>query len=66
MENIGGKYKCEECGSTDVEQRAWVKLNEPVTSETVGWTMQDLNDYWCVECQEHRDVEFDEDAQTLK
>lgn len=57
------KWICKNCGSTDVECRAWVKLNEPYSNKTIdciatrpliGWG--DSDDSWCNNCKGHHGV----------
>ena len=47
--------KCSECGSTNVEARAWVNCN---TLEFIDWC--DDGENWCDDCQEYTEVEDDE------
>ncbi len=41
---------CNECGSTDVQEQAWVEVN---TKVYVGFNGDDRDDRWCEECEEH-------------
>lgn len=45
------QWYCNLCGSTNVEGRAWVKLNETthIEYDQTGRT----EDFWCNNCQEH-------------
>ncbi len=43
-------WRCERCGSSDVQQQAWVR---PDTGEVVSFNDCDRGDYWCEPCGEH-------------
>lgn len=49
------KYKCPNCGSTDIECKTWVKLNklEQKTIKTDDLEQMENEDYWCCGCEEH-------------
>jgi len=44
------RWICETCGSTEVEQKAWVNLN---TLEVNFIEAGDIQDTYCKSCQEH-------------
>lgn len=51
-------YKCSECGSADVEMKAWVKPNEEnKTPQTISL---DKEDCWCNGCEQHVEFELHE------
>lgn len=53
MSNIG-KYVCSVCGSEDVELKAWVRINEPLSTESIEFTDKDCTfDSWCNNCSSH-------------
>jgi len=57
-------YICEECNSTNVEQRCWVKLNIPEIEipTNITWASEgEINDNWCSNCQEHVRLLWEED-----
>lgn len=41
---------CDECGSKNIQQQAWI---EPNTYEYIGTTECDKDDNWCEECEAH-------------
>lgn len=41
---------CNECGSTDVQEQAWVDAN---TKSYIGFNGDDRDDRWCEECDGH-------------
>ncbi len=43
-------WRCEECGSKDVQQRAWVDIND---GENINYDDCDRNDYYCNGCSRH-------------
>ena len=43
-------WRCEVCGSSDVQQQAWV---DPSTGRVVSYNDCDRGDYWCEHCEEH-------------
>ena len=49
------KWKCPECGSTEIDAKAWVKLNklENKTIKTEEVETIENEDYWCNGCQTH-------------
>ena len=57
MENI--KFKCAECGSSDIQVRAWVNMN---TNEYVNEC--DDGDFWCGNCENN--VDFVEEIEPEK
>ena len=40
------KYYCEECGSSDVEEKYWCKIN---TGEIID--VDDSSEVWCCQCE---------------
>jgi len=55
-------FKCKKCNSTDVEEKAWVKLNTPISEATVAFMESgDREDYWCNDCQEHREMNWEDE-----
>jgi hypothetical protein len=44
---------CDQCGSSDIEQLEWHKVN---TNEYAGEGCGEINDQWCCICEEN--VEF--------
>lgn len=50
------EYRCVECGSTDVEAKAWVNLNDYTKIDFSLSEDGDSEDYWCNQCEEHTDV----------
>ena len=56
-------YLCEECGSTDVEGKAWSKPN---VSEYGGYSIEMtaiLDDVqgFCFDCNKQTDIEYDDE-----
>ena len=50
------KCVCEECGSDQVEQKAWVDLN---TNDVLDSCSDgDIEDNWCRECMEHCEIKL--------
>ena len=49
------KYVCKECGSKDIEQLEWRKVN---TGRFSGMYDYDKEVQWCCDCEEH--MEFTE------
>jgi len=49
---------CEDCGSTDIEQKAWVDAN---TNEFSGDAGDSRQERWCNDCQDHVDFCNQED-----
>ncbi len=49
MKNL---YTCSGCGSTDIEGKAWVKLND--NSRVQLMDSSDDEDYYCIDCEEHK------------
>ncbi len=43
-------WRCEECGSKDVQQRAWVDIND---EENISYDDSGRDDYYCHHCDEH-------------
>lgn len=53
MEIDAKPISCSNCGSEDVEELRWIKVNE----DTIGDKQsQEVSDQWCNNCEEH--VEF--------
>ena len=52
------KYKCTECGGTNLQVKAWVSLNK-LDNKTIKTTAIELpedeerEDYWCMDCEDH-------------
>jgi hypothetical protein len=46
-------WRCEVCGSSDVQQQAWVN---PTTGKVVSYNDCDRGDYWCEHCEEHEHI----------
>lgn len=45
------KYICANCGSSDIEAKAWVKINEDNKfSSFYDETLREGADIWCNEC----------------
>lgn len=44
---------CKECGSTDIEQKRWVAVNEPGAEAIKNTTSEDNEDKWCNKCEDH-------------
>lgn len=52
MNDDGNKILvCEECGSSNVQMRAWVNANTLDYTSDSGDT--DRDNYWCEDCEEH-------------
>jgi hypothetical protein len=43
-------WRCEECGSLDVQQQGWIDIH---TGKVVNYNSCDRGDYWCEHCEEH-------------
>ncbi len=43
-------WRCEECGSTEVEQKVWA---DPNTLKVIAWDSAEGNDLWCRNCGAH-------------
>jgi DNA-directed RNA polymerase subunit RPC12/RpoP len=43
-------YVCSECGSSNIEMKAWVNPN---TNEIFDTISTDQEDCWCNDCEEH-------------
>jgi len=58
-------YLCEECGSTDVEVKAWVKPNDInprlYWSADVVWAILDDVQGFCFDCNKQTDIEYDDE-----
>jgi len=50
-------YLCEECDSTDVEVKAWVKPNERIVVESEDFEL--VEECWCLNCEETRGIKYD-------
>tara|TARA_Y100000310_G_scaffold82510_1_gene79136 strand:- start:991 stop:1146 length:156 start_codon:yes stop_codon:yes gene_type:complete len=46
-EKINIEYICEKCGSSDVEEQQWVKVNIGELTGSVG----DSSVIWCCQCE---------------
>ena len=47
-------WRCECCGSLNVQQRAWVNVN---TAEVESFIDGGRSDYYCEDCEEHNRIE---------
>jgi len=45
------KFICEKCGSSDVEEKAWVKINTGKIVETI-----EGDDFWCCQCEQETNI----------
>ena len=50
------EWVCCECGSNNVQSKAWVSLNNQNKIDFIA--AQDSDDYWCENCAEHNDVKL--------
>ena len=50
-------WKCTECGGTNVEIKMWVNPNTNEQSDTGGL---ERSDCWCKDCEEHTELETEE------
>ena len=48
-------WVCEECGSKDVQQQAWVELNA-VMPDIEFFETNDREDFWCKKCGDHTNI----------
>ena len=46
------EFICSKCGSSDVEEKAWVKIN---TGEVIG--AEDDSPVWCCQCEQETYIE---------
>ena len=53
------KWRCNECGSANVETKIWTKLNEKGSDEKEG--SDELGDNWCQDCETHGRLNKKED-----
>lgn len=44
-------YTCASCGSHNVQQKAWVSLNNNTDIDFIETS--DKEDLWCVDCEKH-------------
>lgn len=49
------KYVCKECGSENIQVKAWI---DPRTNEIIDWVDGGENECWCEDCQEIREYEI--------
>lgn len=58
-------YYCASRGSTNVEAKAWLHLNE--TSVPNFSATEDESDCWCNNCESHTDIEnmYEEEGQLI-
>lgn len=53
------EYKCPRCKNTDVEIKAWAKLNtNPIEITDYNDEAKDDIDYWCNDCCDHITPEY--------
>lgn len=55
---------CPKCGSTDVEMKGWIRVNE-VNEHSLMETVE-TDDCWCNNCQEHISLWFAHEETTLE
>lgn len=60
MEN---RIVCETCGSSDIEELQWRKVN---TGEFSGLGNNETEDRWCCNCQENTDFITEEEFKKQK
>ena len=48
-------FVCAKCGSEEIQAKAWIYLN---TEEVCSCCdiMNEQDDYWCEDCEEHCDI----------
>ena len=46
------KYYCKECGSSDVEEKAWVKVNTGQIESVI-----EDSEVWCCQCEKETSLE---------
>lgn len=63
MSNL--KYVCGHCGSSNIQVKAWVNLNNPQI-ETLDYLADDYQDYWCSSCETHPFIVTKEDYKKIK
>jgi hypothetical protein len=54
-------YTCDNCGSTEVDQKVWIRLNTEAGKELDSVAYGDKNnpsDNWCNVCEDHTTVTF--------
>ena len=56
-------YVCSECGSEDIEELVWRKVN---TGAYSGDGPQDKSSNWCCECEEHVNFMLKEEYEQQK
>ena len=54
IENKQTIYVCNECGSREVEEQCWCKVNSREVIESNS--IMGKKDYWCPECQENCEI----------
>ena len=54
-ENVRPVHKCTQCGSQNVQTKAWVLINE--RDKCVEYIGDDVQDNWCEECDEGVNLE---------
>jgi len=52
------KYVCEKCGSSDVEEKQWVKIN---TGKSAG-LVDDGEVVWCCQCEQETSLKEEAEA----
>jgi hypothetical protein len=58
-------YKCDNCGSSNVEQKCWVDLNVKPIEDSIRWGSQnELDENWCGDCVDHTTVSWKEEEST--
>ena len=53
MKNV---CQCSNCGSKEVQGKAWVNLNDP-TQIDYSLCTDKSSDYWCEECSDHTTID---------
>jgi len=57
------KYQCPKCKGTNIEVKAWIKLNQlenksiKTSDIEIPETIDDSSDYWCNDCEENIEPE---------
>ena len=52
IEPLVNVFCCEECGSTDVDEVGWIKVNTGIRANG-DYPMEDNDDRWCNGCNKH-------------
>ena len=58
-------FVCRKCGSSDIQVKAWVDLNNP-TIESLSYLSDDFEDFWCNNCEDHWGAVTEEEYKKLK